>query len=255
MKLLNTLLSLLISASLYAQKDATLLANWKHHPIPESKDTLLSYNRGPDMVVYRNHEGIKVKRDLYGAADGLPFKIASSPTFSIFDEFSGTRSVLKVSDGYLVGFDRGEFGGSLFWFSTDGKKHYKITNLNLQQFILRNGEVYAIQGLAHMGTNQGSIVKLTKKKKWLSTEYVRLPAAPRAVILDKQKNFLIICSSSLLNVDGKGKVSTLITNDSWLYYLYPNSILLDDELVYLGMRAGVLRYNLSSGEQEWLMPY
>jgi hypothetical protein len=81
-----------------------------------------------------------------------------------------------------------------------------------------------------------------------------LPSAPKAVTLDKQNNFLIICSSALLRVDGSQKVNTLITNDTWLYYLYPNSILLDDEFVYLGMRGGVLCYNMISGKQKWLMP-
>lgn len=161
---------------------------------------------------------------------------------------------MKVDDGYLVGYDRGEFGGSLFWFLSDGEEHYKITNINLQQFILRDREIYAIQGLSHMGTNQGSIVRITKKQKWSAIDYLRLPSAPRAIALDRQNNFLIISSSALLKVDLEQKVSTLIANDHWLYYLCPNSILLDKGFIYLGMRGGILRYNINSRKQDWLSP-
>jgi hypothetical protein len=75
MKLLKTLVLVLFSASLYAQQDTTLLANWKSHPITENKDTLLQYNHSPSMIVYREKGKIKVKREVQRFVDDLPFKI------------------------------------------------------------------------------------------------------------------------------------------------------------------------------------
>lgn len=255
MKLLKTLVLLLFSASLYAQKDTTLLENWKPHPITENKDTLLQYNHSPSMIVYREKGKIKVKREVQRFVDDLPFKIVPLSKMGDYDQFSGRRQVLKVDDGYLVGFNHGEFGGSLFWFSSDGARYYRISDSHLQQFILRDREIYAIQGLAHMGSNQGSIMRITKKQKWSAIDYLRLPSAPRAITIDKQNNFLVISSSALLKVDLEPKVCTLISNDNWQYYLHPNSILLDKGSIYLGMQGGIWRYTISSKKQEWFLPH
>jgi hypothetical protein len=42
--------------------------------------------------------------------------------------FSEARAALEVPDGWLVGFNRGEWGGALYWFSSDGNKRYKISD-------------------------------------------------------------------------------------------------------------------------------
>jgi hypothetical protein len=132
MKTLKTLLLVILSTSLYAQKDTTFLENWQSYPISVNKDTLLRDNYSPGMVVYRDNGKIKAEREVYRDVDDLPFKIIPLSNNSELDQFSGTRKVLKVADGYLVGYNRGEFGGSLFWFSADGKKYYITSNINLQ---------------------------------------------------------------------------------------------------------------------------
>ena len=40
----------------------------------------------------------------------------------------GDRHVLGVADGWLVGFNAGEFGGGLWWFSFDGKRSKRISS-------------------------------------------------------------------------------------------------------------------------------
>lgn len=44
---------------------------------------------------------------------------------------SGGKSTLKVletSDGWLVGFDAGEFGGGLWWYRQDGKFDVQLSS-------------------------------------------------------------------------------------------------------------------------------
>ncbi len=165
----------------------------------------------------------------------------------------GKVSILKVDDGYLLGFFRGEWGGYMYWFSKDGKHHYLISEVDVVQFIGFNNHVYAIEGLAHLGLSEGSILSLQKKNgKWISSEYLKLPAAPEAIAV-YGNNFIIITSKSLLEVDDNLKTTTLVEKGI-LYYLDPNSLIIHDNIVYAGMQAGVYKYNLLSKQQEWLMP-
>jgi hypothetical protein len=167
----------------------------------------------------------------------------------------GKISMLKVDDGYLVGFYRGEWGGSLFWFSKDGKKYYQISDDELVQFIKRNGKNYAIQGLAHLGMSEGGVIKIEKiNGKWKSKEYLKLPTAPDAIALDND-DFIIVTSKSLLKVDNNIKISVLIDRAVWYNGLYPNSIVVKKNIVYAGMRAGVFKYNLTTNKQNWLLNY
>ncbi|HEO65557.1 MAG TPA: hypothetical protein ENI73_06765, partial [Spirochaetes bacterium] len=99
------------------------------------------------------------------------------PTFNMeirgFRFKSSEYCFLKVSDGWLVGYNAGEFGGGLVWFSKNGKKHYEIKflrkrdgygNDRIHQFETVNGKIYALAGLAHLFTNEGHILHLFKRK-------------------------------------------------------------------------------------------
>ena len=55
----------------------------------------------------------------------MPFKV---PQGTAEDGLAGEWFSVEVSDGWLIGFNAGEFGAGLWWFSPDGKKRYKISN-------------------------------------------------------------------------------------------------------------------------------
>ena len=46
------------------------------------------------------------------------------------------RPSARVDDGWLVGFNKGEFGAALYWFSADGKQNYKISDHQVWEFFL-----------------------------------------------------------------------------------------------------------------------
>jgi len=251
--MLNRIFIILICLSCFschAQVDKSLIDNWKSYAIPTNQDTLRKYNYSQNewSVFIKDNKVHVTKNRLYHDPSIVPFKINS-------DE-KDRLSILKVEDGYLIGFYRGEWGGHLDYFSKNGKDHYLISGDEIVQFIKKDSKIFAIQGLAHMGMSEGSIIKITKENgKWTSKEYLKLPTAPDAIGLDRNKNFIVITSKSLLKVDSNAKINVLIEQGIWYARLYTNSIVIKDDIVYAGMRAGVYKYNLQTGRQEWLLPY
>lgn len=52
--------------------------------------------------------------------DPLPFRVARGR------DRDGDRWVVAVPDGWIVGFDQGEFGGGLWWFNRNGTGSHRI---------------------------------------------------------------------------------------------------------------------------------
>jgi len=104
--------------------------------------------------------------------------------------------------------------------------------------------------------SEGSIINFEKENgKWVVQEYLKLPKAPYCFNLDSKKNFIILTSNNLIEVDMNKNIKTIVDAGVWTNGLYPNSLVIKDDIVYSGMRAGVYKFNLSNGKQEWLLPY
>lgn len=190
---------------------------------------------------YRNIKGIK-----------LPFKII--PNKNDEYSFSGRQINFKIKDGWLVGFNKGEWGGNLFWFNEEGTLYEKITGGNIENIFEINGNIYITEGLAHLSMSSGQIFQIERKNnKWITIKKTDLSSAPYASILTKDKEFLIVTSKSLLKINNKFEIESLIEEGFWRYYLYPNSIIINDQNVYIGMRGGILKTDLNNpSNQQWL---
>ena len=247
--------TLLNLASCSGQTDRRLISNWKKYPVPTNPDSLRKYGfSSQDWAVYKNNDSVFVADMKEVPSSQLPFKVKVKKGDS--RDFFGRASIVKVEDGYLVGFYRGEWGGALYWVSNDGKNYYKISDQEIVQFVKRNDKQFAVEGLAHLTMSQGSIIEIVRQNgKWTVKNYLKLPTAPEAVALDGQNNFIIITSKSLLKVDNDANTSILINEGLWDNALYPNSLVIHNTIVYAGMRAGVYQYDLSSGKDHWLLPY
>lgn len=242
-------------SSCYSQEDMGLIKNWRSYPVPVNQDSLLKYNWTiTGQAVYLKDGEIHVgeEKDRMGAKD-LPFKVNVNKEDRIT---VGKVSCLKVDDGLIIGFNHGEWGGSLYWFSPEGEKHYKISNDQVIQFIRRDGRNYAIQGLSHMTFSEGSIITIDKKNgKWQANTYFKLPDAPNVITTDSAGDFYVITSSRILKVDKDGKATTLLEDGFWSYGLYPNSVVIKENILYAGMRGGVLKYDIKNNKQTWLMKH
>jgi hypothetical protein len=181
-----------------------------------------------------------------------------APFDATADNFSGASRFRQVDDGWLVGFNHGEFGAALYWFNHDGTHHYKISNHQVVAFFTLSDGVYAIEGLAHMGASCGSVIRIQRPRpsaRWQAMRVVRLPFAPKTVAVRRDGSIVIVLSDSLVSVDRDYHVNTLISDAAW-GGLYPSSsILLSDESrLYIGMRQFVGEVDLTTNHLRLLVP-
>lgn len=222
--------------------------------VPTEKEVEILGLSDEEYEVYLNAEGNVEYRDFdYSRVKGkeLPFKIM--PQADDEYKFRGRQVNLKLKDGWLVGFDRGEWGGHLFWFNDNGTRYEEIERGNITDLFEIEGELYVIEGLPSF-VMKGSIFKIAHNgKKWFVEKKVDLATASDATTLTKNNEFLIV-TNGIQKVDRNFTIETLIYEGFWWPDLYPNSILIDGETIYIGMRGGILRMDLNDmSKQEWLV--
>jgi hypothetical protein len=189
------------------------------------------------------------KKSSTSAQVSLPFTPELGPGEAP-NTFRGLRAVEAVSDGYLAGFTRGEFGGGLYWFSREGDKHLKISPMsaswspeNVQGIGKDERAFYVFQGLAHLGVDQGRVLKVQQEsgRRWVPTVLVDLGSAPAAVLQEAPGTWLVATSSGLSRVSSRGTAER-VWEQKKVGQLYPSSIVrTGDGVVYIGMRAWVVR--------------
>jgi len=174
------------------------------------------------------------------------------------DKFVGANRFAAVNDGWLVGFNHGEFGAALYWFSRDGRRHYLISNDHVVTFFTRPDGIYAIEGMAHMGASCGSLIRVaraTKTGRWQAERFVRLPFAPDTIALQRNGNMIIALTDSLVSVTPDGHITTLIADAPWWTLSPATSVILpDDSKLYLGMVQYVGEVDLTTNKLRMLVP-
>lgn len=226
------------------QDGGLLLRNWKSHPIPKDSTTLSKYEKSTiDYAVYMKYGEVYATKDLMGANQSLPFLITSTPEDS--GRLTGNRSILRTDDGYLVAFYRAAGGGSLYWFSPNGKSKNKLAELPVIKLLEGESQVYGVSADSTQG-----IVKISKGNV---KPFKKLNAIPLAADMDEAGNIIVITEKSLLSIDKNGGSHLLIEKGFWKGYLFPRSLVVFQGKVYVGMRNGVLTYELGTKKTEWLM--
>jgi HEAT repeat protein len=119
---------------------------------------------------------------------------------------------LKVDDGWLLGSNRGEWGGELVHISNKGAQN-TLLNENIED-IYKLGERYiATTGLAHLSMNNGTIFELYKNSEgvWFSKKWLTLPGAPMTSWFVETSELLINTyngGSILLSESGAFRMAT-----------------------------------------------
>jgi hypothetical protein len=198
------------------------------------------------IVDYREYEYRRVK------GEELPFTINYKQEEGRL--FRGKQVNYKVDNDWLVGFDKGEWGGHLFCFSEEGSRCEKIMRGNIKNIFQFKGEVYLTEGLSHLSLSRGRIFKISRNNnKWLAEKVLDLPNTPYASTIIYENELLIVSSKSLLKLDANLTIQVLIDEGFWSDLLYPNSIVWKDRTIYMGMRAGILKIRLDDVDhQVWL---
>ncbi|HEX4129014.1 MAG TPA: hypothetical protein VHZ24_03150 [Pirellulales bacterium] len=237
------------------------LARWQEVPIPPDTDqgarTVWLYAAG-----YSKHEWrVFADHDHVGAqlVTEQPTKHDDHPKFDPkAEEFESASAFAAADDGWLVGFNHGEFGAALYWFDGDGERNYKVSDHQVVDFFRLSDGWYAIEGLAHGTTSEGSAIRIARPKggeRWQATEVTKLPYAPYAVSLRKDGTMLVTLSDAIVSVGEDRKVQTLLPDAPWSG-LYPGSSVLtsDEQKLYIGMRQFVGEFDLRAKKLRLLTP-
>jgi hypothetical protein len=183
--------------------------------------------------------------------------IMLAPPFkSKIEKFGRNYVALRVDDGWLIGFAGDEVGAALYWFSVDGNNNYKISDHRVIQFLTVSGDVYAIEGLAHMSYNKGSFIKVKKRdSRWSTSTVAVFGSAPYAAVALNHKELICVLSDSLSKINLKGEI-TPILDPAACVFLNPNSVAVshDKKYVYIGMRQFVAEVTMDTGTLRYLIP-
>lgn len=88
---------------------------------------------------------------------------------------------LRVTDGWLAGSNRGEWGGELAFIGDDGSQSI-VDNVNVENIHMLGERMLAITGLAHLSMNAGMILSVERdaEGRWSTRPWRSLPGAPIA---------------------------------------------------------------------------
>jgi hypothetical protein len=172
--------------------------------------------------------------------------------------FRRASAFASVEDGWLVGFNEGEFGAAVYWFSRDGSRNYKVSDHQVVDFFSLPDGIHAIEGLAHLSLSGGSIIRVARpepKAHWQAETVTKLPFAPYAISVLRDGTMLITLSDSLVLVDATHKITTLLPDAPW-GNLYPNSSALspNQQKLYIGMRQFVGEFDIPAKKLRLLVP-
>lgn len=254
---------LALSLSAYAAEPAypREIAQWQEVRIPADSDHaagaawLYSANNSRDEWRVFSDDG-RICTELTSAK---PLKPRERPKFiPKAGRFFDAPSVVRVDDGWLVGFNQGEFGAALYWFSLDGKHNYKISDDQIVDFIALPDGLYAIEGLAHLSMSEGSLIRISRSQSsnhWQAANVTTLPFAPYAVSARRDGTMLITLSDSIVQISNDRATTTLLPDAPWRG-LYPNSSVLssDEQKLYIGMRQFVGEFDISTKKLRLLVP-
>lgn len=207
------------------------------------------------MIWMLARRGDDVCAHLFGWREILKRVLAPPPFVPRAGQFSGGRA-FHVNDGWLVGFNEGEFGAALYWFSNDGGKKYKISDDQIVDFMATPTGIIAIQGLAHMGMSDGSVVELAKNPdtgRWVSSERRSLPQAPESFVRSKDGRLFLALSDSLAFLTPDNQLEVLVKSTDWVR---PDTIVTsaDESKIYIGTLQYVCAYDMQTKSFRYLIP-
>lgn len=184
--------------------------------------------------------------------DELPFSF--HPTKKDEPALHGTHHVRRFESGVLVGFDAGEYGGALYFFSADGKTRQQLAAENVIGFAELGGQTIVVTGLAHLGMSTGKLLKVVHDSSGIRADsWIVLDGAADTFLEESGESMLVLTTGSLSRVTAQGSVNQIARVNYDV--LYPNSMAADSRgVVYVGMRQLVVRWipTDTSYREEWL---
>jgi hypothetical protein len=188
--------------------------------------------------------------------DEEPQQVPLPQHLKLSKEMIGSRSVLRAADGWLVGFDAGEFGGGLWWFNNQGDENRKLLPENVHAIYQTSDGVFVLVGLAHLSLDSGKIYQFLETADEVKVkQFADLGGSPEASTVDSSGRFVVATPKSVVAVDYAGNVHKLYKSGEDL--TYPTSVIVDAHGdILVGMRFFGLRLapgNDGEYRPQWLM--
>jgi hypothetical protein len=195
--------------------------------------------------------------------DPLPFRVAPSR------DRAGDRWVVTVPDGWIVGFNQGEFGGGLWWFNRNGTASRRIRPApaapaspndpfraeNVLGLPAVGGEQLVLMGLDHLTGRSGRIFRLVQgKSAWTLDPVAVLDSEPDVWLVDG--NRLLVLTESGLWSREPGGVASQIYQSSIGQLSASAMVRAPDGGIYVGLQHYVVKLEQSNGEwrETWFTP-
>lgn len=113
---------------------------------------------------------------------------------------------LRIDGAWLVGTDRGEWGGELV-LKPDGGRTQVVLPTNIAGLhVLPDGQIVAVTGLAHMGVHQGELHRVTcsRGESCRATWWKALPGAPKSSWVLESRELLVDTTAGTVLVSPEG---------------------------------------------------
>jgi hypothetical protein len=150
---------------------------------------------------------------------------------------------LQTPDGTFLGQDNGEYGGQLlFQSAANPTTPVRIKEGNIRLIFQAHGQVYFIEGLAHLSMSSGALYQITgTAPAFTCVKLADFDDAPEAFAV--VGNDVYIAQSRGFTILRNLQKEVVLAKTFWSG-LYPNSVaVFNQDEVCIGLRGGYVRLN------------
>jgi len=217
------------------------------------------FDRGPDVVAY--HSRADDRRD------PLPVEVPAAQSPAPWANERGSRYVVEVDDGWIVGLDAGEFGGGLWWVARDGARYDTLSDENVVELVKTPAGVWAPTGLDHIVDGRGNVLLTghTGTRPWRVVRSIPVGPSAYAATTSPNGSLMVVTRTGLVRVAPNGRAKTLHVGRWGGFFelgpqfesaFYPGSIAVrPNGEVFIGMRAVIVHLSPQGSRyrEDWLI--
>lgn len=148
------------------------------------------------------------------------------------------RHIREVKQGWLIGFDDGEFGGGLWWVDASASAPQKLSGKNVLGFVGLRERILVMAGLME----QGSVLEAFRDsaRQWQVRTVANLGSRPSVWAGASDDSVVIVTADGVVRLASSGDVTQVIKSD--FSGLFPSSIvLMPGGTIYIGMFQFIVR--------------
>jgi hypothetical protein len=140
------------------------------------------------------------------------------------------------------------------YYDAAGRRQEAITDENAIRLLPIPGGVLAFTGLAHMMTDRGQVLRLSRAGGAWRARSTPLPGTPQAMVIAQEGSILAISSRFLVRITDGPRVELLYEGQFSDVTSMEEDV---DGTLYVGGRSAVVRLRPTEAGyvEEWLAPY